>query len=220
MKHKYISLASLCKSLYFDLHYFGAKGFKLPVLIDSRVKIGKLGRRGDLEVAPQKGRVYLGLPLENYNIYTRPGGLFYQEPGSHIVFKGSAIIRGGFSLETFESGELTIGASFFANANLKLLCEKTITIGNDCTVGWDVDITDRDGHKIYENGLRSNENRPIVVGNHVWICSHCVFLKGAIIPDDCVLGACSLISSKLDSSSTLYAGSPARFVKAIEKWEI
>ena len=41
-----------------------------------------------------------------------------------------------------------------------------------------------------------NKSREIVVGDKVWIGCRATILKGAIIPSNTVIGACSLISGR------------------------
>ena len=54
-----------------------------------------------------------------------------------------------------------------------------------------------DTHSIFdENGNLMNKSREIVVGDKVWIGCRATILKGAIIPSNTVIGACSLISGR------------------------
>jgi acetyltransferase-like isoleucine patch superfamily enzyme len=55
-------------------------------------------------------------------------------------------------------------------------------------------MLDSDNHWIKNSkGEIINENREIVIGNHVWICSKCILLKGCSIGDNCVVKCHSLV---------------------------
>ena len=81
---------------------------------------------------------------------------------------------------------------------------------------------DGDAHVIYgEDGSVINESREIVIGDKVWIGCDCKVLKGTSIPDNCVIGANSIITSgsKMEPNS-LIIGSPAKSVKRINGFKI
>lgn len=45
-----------------------------------------------------------------------------------------------------------------------------------------------------------------------------LFLKGAILPDYSVLGACSLLNKQYNTPG-LYAGNPAKYIKSLENYK-
>ena len=65
-----------------------------------------------------------------------------------------------------------------------------------------------------------SESGPIVIGRDVWIGAGCRILKGATIPDGCVISANSIVleKSKLEPNC-IYGGSPVRFLKRREAKE-
>ena len=64
---------------------------------------------------------------------------------------------------------------------------------------------DTDFHTITDlAGNVLNPNKPIFIGDHVWIGCRNTILKGASIPNDCVLAANSIITNKLNSSHCIY----------------
>src|SRR3546814_5992009 len=57
---------------------------------------------------------------------------------------------------------------------------------------------------------------PMVIGSYYFIGSASVILKGAQVPDFCIIGAGSVVSSTTGfESHTLIAGTPARAVKRL-----
>lgn len=69
-------------------------------------------------------------------------------------------------------------------------------------------IMNRDGHHIIDQKTKEvlNPIKNVKIGKHCWICQHTLILKGAEIPDNCVIGARSVVSKKLDQSNCVYAG--------------
>lgn len=63
--------------------------------------------------------------------------------------------------------------------------------------------------------LCRQHSAPIQIGAYCFVGSNCVILGGSVLPDQCVLGALSLLNKPQREPLSLYAGQPARRVKAI-----
>ena len=59
---------------------------------------------------------------------------------------------------------------------------------------------------------------PVLVGNHVWLGRKYLLLKGAQIPDDCIIATRSVVTKKLEESNCIIAGQPAKIVKNYVSW--
>ncbi|WP_410240498.1 acyltransferase [Sphingobacterium thalpophilum] len=59
----------------------------------------------------------------------------------------------------------------------------------------------------------------MTIGNNVWIGCRCLILKGSHIPDNCVVGANSLVSKRLETKSAVYGGEALRILKEEIIWE-
>lgn len=59
---------------------------------------------------------------------------------------------------------------------------------------------------------------PVIIGDYTFVSTRCTILKGSVLPDKSVLGACSLYNS-INDVSGLYAGIPAKFIKNISDYE-
>lgn len=93
--------------------------------------------------------------------------------------------------------------------------------GNNSIISWDCFILDTDFHRIYKDGNIINENKPIEIGNHVWIGAKSTILKGTKIADGSVIGAGrSLGTGLLSDEKSIYAGQPAKLIKKNINWEI
>lgn len=123
----------------------------------------------------------------------------------------------GISLQVGEeSGELSIGNHVRIAGNDYIGVFKKISIGNDVMIAEFCTIRDNDHGIAADRTIASQPavSAPISIGNDVWIGAGCAILKGAVIPDGCVIGAHSLVlqKSKLVPYG-IYAGSPVRFIR-------
>lgn len=130
--------------------------------------------------------------------------------GSRIIFNGTASIGGGARIYT--KGDLIIGDNFYLSLNSQIIAHEQITFGNDCTVGWDSLIMDTDFHQVLDKNTREAfpMTKPIFIGDHCWICNNVQILKGTCIPNDTIVGSCSLLNKHYNISEfSLLAGNPA-----------
>jgi acetyltransferase-like isoleucine patch superfamily enzyme len=113
-----------------------------------------------------------------------------------------------------------LGDHFNITAESTVVCAKEIRFGNDCLVSWDVLVMDTDEHPVYnKEGERINEDRPIVVGNHVWIGCKCMLLKGAELSDNTILAAGTALRSVFRGEEQIIGGNPASILKRDVRWE-
>ena len=78
-----------------------------------------------------------------------------------------------------------------------------------------------DGHSLFnkESYELLNYNNPINIGNNVWICYSATFLKGASIPNNCVVGANAVVNKSFIEDSVLIAGNPSKVIRKNIIWE-
>lgn len=138
--------------------------------------------------------------------------------------ENSILISNGFSMYEgasvviCEGGRLTLGHNSYMNDSL-IQCASEITIGDDCAIAGDVLIQDTDFHTVFEaNGREKPMKKPIIIGNHVWICAGATILKGVTIGDGAVIAAGSIVT-KCVPPCCLVAGNPARIIKENVKWK-
>ena len=213
-------LLSMPKTIYVNLKLFGFAGFKLPLLISHRTIINEL-HRGSVVI---KCRLKFGLLVFGFSDgsfgkrYGQPSFLSVQN-GGRLVLNGSANIAQSSSIAIFKDARLELGNRFSANYDFLVSCKNRIQIGDDALFGWNVSLLDNDGHDIIQNdGTVSNKPAPIFIGNHVWVCSNSTCLKGARLPDGCILASQSLLAKEILCKNALVAGSPARLIKQEVNW--
>lgn len=143
---------------------------------------------------------------------------------SKIVIKSSKYENRKLKIQGMTNCTLTIEEDFYVNGQLFLeFTENTnIKIGQDCMFSYDIIMRTGDGHKIFstqQTNERINPNEDIIVGNHVWVACKAIILKGAIISNNSIVGACSLVNKKFYEENVILAGTPAVIKKRDILWE-
>ncbi len=127
--------------------------------------------------------------------------------------------RANFCLSPGKSCKLTVGKDFSCMGGFQIAgfdedC-LSVTIGEDCMFSYGVAIRASDGHTLLDAQTKKvlNPGQDIYIGNHVWAGMHTCFLKGARVPDDCVVGAQSIVTRAFTQPNRILVGSPARELK-------
>ena len=122
-----------------------------------------------------------------------------------------------------DNNSIEIGESVTSEGVLELAaCEsKSIKVGDDCMFSYGIHIRTTDSHSIIDSkDNRINYGVDISIGNHVWVGAESMILKGSVIPDNCVIGARSMVTSSLRAdSNSMIVGSPAKVIKDNINWK-
>ena len=124
--------------------------------------------------------------------------------GNKVRFGKGFTFRKSFYLLIDKHGHVEIGSDCFFNNFCSITCLHSVSIGDGTIFG--------EGVKIYDHNHKfSNLNKTIKeqgfsigsvhIGNHCWIGTNSVILKGADIGDNCVIGAGCVVSGKIPSNS-------------------
>ena len=65
-----------------------------------------------------------------------------------------------------------------------------------------------------------NINKPVYIGDHVWIGYGVTLLKGTYIPSGCCVVAGSIVNKKFKEENSILAGTPANCIKSNIEWSI
>jgi acetyltransferase-like isoleucine patch superfamily enzyme len=117
-------------------------------------------------------------------------------------------------------GNLTIGNSVGISSSA-IICNHNITIGNNVVIGGNTVIYDTDFHSLDSN-VRSNPEldrkfakfSSVVINDDVFIGAHSTILKGVVIGEGSVIGACSVVSKDIPARE-IWAGNPACFIRKV-----
>ena len=100
--------------------------------------------------------------------------------------------------------------------------DSQIIIGKDCMFSSEIKIMSGDAHIILDKNskkyLKNNEKNICELGDHVWVGMRNIICKNAKIPDNCIVGAGSVVSKKFDTKNCVIAGNPAKIIKKEVDW--
>jgi acetyltransferase-like isoleucine patch superfamily enzyme len=118
-----------------------------------------------------------------------------------ISFERGIDVKRGVKIST-KGGNITIGQRTSLNHNCMCVSYKSITIGEDCSIGPNVCIYDHD-HAFNSNGKIKGKfkSSDITIENNVWIGANSVILRGSYIGANSVVGAGSVIKGIIPANS-------------------
>lgn len=144
--------------------------------------------------------------------------------GSHNrITIGAACSLRGLTLSTEDDGnEIRIGdgTTVHGQTHLAAMESTRITVGSDCMFSSEIDIRTGDSHSIVNgDGVRINPSKDVVIGDHVWIGTKVICLKGTQIGDNCIVGAGSILTGDHSASNCVLGGVPAAVLKTGVTWQ-
>jgi acetyltransferase-like isoleucine patch superfamily enzyme len=115
----------------------------------------------------------------------------------------------GVRLECWPGARIAIGNGTYLNRNTEVVAAQSVTIGRDCKIARDVIIMDTDQHEIPGTDMKA---KPVHIGDHVWIGSRAIVLKGVTIGPGAVVAAGSVVTKDVPARA-IVAGIPAKVVR-------
>jgi len=136
----------------------------------------------------------------------------YHNYGTHLVHGRCNILNGGI-VNVTDGAVLETGKRVSIGANVRIKCSDRIFIGDSCMVSWDVQIFDTDFHYVLVDGNKiMRNNKPVIIGNAVWIGSRVSILKGTELPDGTIVSSNSLVNKSFveGGGNLVLGGVPAK----------
>lgn len=214
----YLYFLGLPKTLLFNFYYFPlGVAFKLPVFVSDRVWLKEMS--GQVEITnPRTGMVQIG--FGDVGIFDSINARSIWQVSGKVCFKGRARLGHGNKISV--AGKLSLGDDFAMTAESAIIAKESVEIGDRVLISWDVLIMDTDFHQICEmdSGKQINLNKPVKIGNSVWIGCRSMILKGVEMADNVVVAAGSTISRSVGSQNAIVGGSPTHVIKNNITWKI
>lgn len=202
------------KTLYYNLKWMKfSDALNLPIIIGYNARIRQTGKIIFIN-KPIAGQVSIGVERivswedsSQRTFYTNNGTLYLHgrmkcHPGAKLIIQPKAI--------------LNIGNRVGFGANTKVICAKSITIGDDVRISWECQIFDTDFHflKKVNTGKVYKRIKPIIIGGNVFIGNRCSISKGTIIPYGSTISCCSKVEGNYSNEGEflLIKGNPASVV--------
>ena len=132
------------------------------------------------------------------------------EDGATLSFgKGHSYFKYDSDIQVFRGAKLLID-SVATNIGLNIVCSDLIQIGDDVHIGRDVWIRDNNGgHTVIIKGYK--DKAPVIIGDHVWICSNVSITKGVTIGDGAIISANSVVTKNIPAHC-IASGNPAQVI--------
>lgn len=162
----------------------------------NKIVIGKLARLYDctVQIYGNDNAVILGDA-----VYLNQAQLYMEDDSNLIEIGDKSSIQGKTGLAVIEG--------------------TSIKIGKDCLLSGDINFRTGDSHSLLNlSGKRINPSKSIEIGDHVWIGTRVLILKGVKIPSGGAIGAGSLCNKQFEKENCVIAGNPAKVVKENITW--
>ena len=182
-----------------DSNFSGKRGLQINAAYGTEISLGKgFISRGEVLIdASMGGVIHIG---NNYNVMTN----------ANINAKYKAVIEIG--------DYVTSGERFFLSSGSR----SGVYIGNDCMISHDVSILGTNGHSIIDDEKKENRTlkseKPIRIGNHVWLGKGCSLLYGTDIGDGSIVGTGSMAKG-IYPSNCIIAGNIAKVIREECTWD-
>lgn len=158
------------------------------------------------------GRLDLG-NKENYK--SKEETRFSMGKTSNLKINGNFSIGAGSDIRIFDNAKLELGSGYF-NGFVQIVCADNIKIGNNVAIARDVIIRDTDAHDILDD--KHQKNKSVKIGDHVWIGTRAIIMKGVTIGDGAIIGAGAVVTKDVPAKS-IVVGVPAKVIKENITWK-
>jgi acetyltransferase-like isoleucine patch superfamily enzyme len=215
IKHWYKLHLKLVKTLYFNFRVFNFKtAIKLPVWLYGHIRLEGLHRGCVVLQRVKMGGVKIGGGWETdvfgrSNRYTSVLRL-----QGKLVLGNYIAMQQGVVLSVSKNAILRVGNNSAFNERVTIHSKESITINDNCRIGWNVQIFDTGFHYMINKGKLAYRNAPVVIENNVWIGNGVSIMKGTYLPAYTVVASNSLVNKNFKEMGEhcMIGGVPAKFI--------
>lgn len=131
---------------------------------------------------------------------------------------GGCRLSYGATVEVLEHGLLDTGF-FTMNTGSVMIAAEKIELGQDVMIGRNVVIYDSDHHAIQNaNAKVINPDKPVRIGDHVWLAANVTVLKGTDIGSGCVAGSHAVVHGSIPPDSLYLTEKRPRIRACYGRW--
>ena len=215
-----MKLFDLLYSVLFCIRYLPFRtAIYVPILISYKVKVGKL-KRGQIVILSKPKRYMITIGYKGYSLIDSLNSLLYISNEGKLILNGNCVFAQGCRIWIEKGAVMEIGNNFYCNRNCIFRAGDNIKIGNNVLMGWGIEMNTSDGHHLIIDNKKLNNHGDIVIGDNVWIASHCTFGKGSVVGNNSVIAQRSLVNKSFTLSNVLLGGIPAKVLKENVRWKL
>lgn len=120
---------------------------------------------------------------------------------------------------TVGAGTTILGKASQPNVLLTRGEPSQIEIGRECMFSYGIEVRTSDSHPIFDDqGTHINPSANILIGDHVWIGTRCLVLKGGSLGHGSILAAASVLTRHI-GERMIAAGIPAKVIREDIQWK-
>ncbi len=109
--------------------------------------------------------------------------------------------------------DITTLASFAISGHCYFQAANGIRLGKNCLFAPGVKLIS--SNHDFKNHANAINDKPIIIGDNVWLGTNVVILPGVEIGNNCVVGAGSIVTKSFKEDNLVIAGNPARIIKRV-----
>lgn len=196
------------KTIVFNFAHFSIKdAVRIPVFIYRRTRIENAEGKVQIEAPIKTGMIRIGPRYVGVVDPICDRTIFQLSGGGKIILRGTAYIGRGSKICIGKNATLALGDNFRISGRSSIICNHSVSFGENCLLSWDILMMDTDFHRIFnEFGEEINKPSEIFIGNHVWIGCRATVMKGVSVADGAIIAANSIISKSLSQEKAIYGG--------------
>jgi acetyltransferase-like isoleucine patch superfamily enzyme len=163
-----------------------------------------------------KGKVTIGNHCVFVSFGYQLNQIVAQDPSATVTI-GNSCFFNATTLSIEGKGQIEIGDHAYFNGPFITATHSSITFKKECLVS-DARIVDTDFHSIEINRRNpdvKSKNKPVSVGENVWIGSRSMILKGVTIGNNSVIGAMTVVRQSVPDN-VVVIGNPQQIVKQLD----
>lgn len=80
-------------------------------------------------------------------------------------------------------------------------------------------IYDSDFHEIYYEGIKGNRSKDVIIGEHVWVGTNSIILKGVNLKKGCVVAANTIVTENVESENLIGIKSEIKCINNHIQWK-
>lgn len=213
--HWYKHHLNLAKTFYFNFRVFDFKtAIKLPVWLYGHIRLESLHRGCVVLQRVKMGGVKIGGGWETDVFGGSNRYISVLRLRGKLVLGNGIAMQQGVVLSVSKNAILRIGNNTDFNERVTIHSKESITIGDNCRIGWNTQIFDTSFHYMINKGKLAYRNAPVVIENNVWVGNGVSIMKRTYLPAYTIVASNSLVNKNFKElgEHCMIGGVPAKFI--------